>query len=361
VGASVGELVAYHRCGAGNGSVVFAAFSVLRLSILVLTRVTVLLPSSFGFMRPSKCGAAVAALVWRFVFIGLLGPTALLATNGCAIFGKRGHSAAEVTAARELSRQGVAALEAGQPQQAEELLKKSLAASPDDAASRRYMAETLWRRGAGDDAIAQIIEAVRLEPTNATLAVRAGEMYLAVGRRETAEAAAERAIRLDPTMAGAWALRGRCFEKMNLPDRALSDFERAVELAPDQSDLLVEVATLYRRRGQNTRCLTAIYHLLDTYPSGEEPQAVLVMQGQTLMDLGRPQQATEAFLVAIQHGPPNADLCFYLAQSYSAAGRATEATAAAQQALAINGGHDPSRQLLSQLAAQTGPATPQRR
>ncbi len=268
---------------------------------------------------------------------------------------------AEVTVARELSRQGVTALEAGQSQQAEELLKKALEAAPDDAASRRYMAETLWRRGAADDAIVQIIEAVRLEPSNATIAVRAGEMYLAVGRRDAAQASAERAIRLDPTMASAWALRGRCFEKMNLSDRALADLERAVALEPDRSDLLLETATMYRRRGQNARCLTSIYHLLDTYPSGEEPQHVLVMQGQTLMDLGRPQQATSAFLAAIQHGPPSADLYYNLAQSYSAAGHATEASTAAQQALAINGAHDPSRQLLTQLAAQAAPAAPQRR
>ena len=312
-------------------------------------------------MRPCERGVAVAALACRFVFVGAIVSLLLSLTSGCAVFGRRGHSTAEVTAARELSRQGVAALEAGQPQQAEELLKKSLAASPDDASSRRYMAETLWRRGAGDDAILQIGEAVRLEPTNATLAVRAGEMYLAVGRREAAVEQAERAIRLDPTLAGAWALRGRCFVKMNQPDRALADLERAVELAPDRSDLLLEVASAYRQRGENTRCLTAIYHLLDSYPSGEEPQPVLVMQGQTLMDLGRPQQAADAFLAAIQHGPPNADLYFFLAQSYSAAGKANEASAAAQQALAINGGHDASRQLLAQLAAHTDPGTPQRR
>src|SRR4051812_26503825 len=269
-------------------------------------------------MRPRERGAAVAALGWRFVFVGVFLMCVLAGETGCAILGRRSHSAAEVTAARELSRQGVAALEAGQPQQAEELLKKSLAAAPDDASARRYMAETLWRRGAGEDATSQIAEAVRLEPTNATLAVRAGEMYLAVGRREAAEASAERAIRLDPAMAGAWALRGRCFEKMNLPDRALADLERAVELAPDRSDLLLEVASIYRRRGQNTRCLTAIYHVLDSYPSGEEPQSVLVMQGQTLMDLGRPQQSIDAFQIAIRSGPPSADLYFYLAQSYSA-------------------------------------------
>jgi predicted Zn-dependent protease len=191
--------------------------------------------------------------------------------------------------------------------------------------------------------------------------VRAGEIYFATGHCDAAEGYAERAIRLDPKMAKAWALRGRCFLKMNLPERALADLERAVELEPDRSDLLQEVAAAYRQRGQNTRCLTAIYHLLDSYPSGEEPQPVLVMQGQTLMDLGRPQQATDAFLAAIQHGPPSADVYFYLAQSYSAAGRVAEATAAAQQALAINGGHNPSRLLLTQLAAHAGPETPRQR
>jgi tetratricopeptide (TPR) repeat protein len=320
----------------------------------------VLLPSRFGSMRPGERGAAVAALEWRFVFTAAIVFFAI-GTSGCSIFGRRNHSAAEVTTARELSRQGVAALEAGQPQQAEELLKKSLAAAPDDASAHRYMAETLWRRGARDDAISHIIEAVRLDPTNAALNSRAGEMYLSLGHGEAAEVYAERAIRLDPKMASAWALRGRCFVKVKLPDRALADLERAVELAPDRSDLLQEVALAYRQRGQNTRCLAAIYHLLDSYPSGEEPQSVLVMQGQTLMDLGRPQQATNAFLAALHRGPPNADVSFYLAQSYSAAGRVTEATAAAQQALAINAGHDPSRQLLTQLAAHAGPETLQRR
>lgn len=276
------------------------------------------------------------------------------ASSGCAVFGRRGRSADGIAAARELSRQGVASLEMGQPQQAEDLLKKALAASPDDASSHRYMAEALLRRGAGQDALAQMDEAVRLDPANAPLAVRAGEMSLASGGRDLALAHAERAIRLDPKLASAWALRGQCFRQINQPDRALADLERAVELAPDRSDLFLDVATIYRQRGQNARCLTALYHLLDTYPPGEEPESVLVMQGLTLMDLGRPQQATDAFLAAIQHGPPSADLYFYLAQSYSAGGRVTEATAAAQQALAVNSSHEASRLLLVQLATRPG-------
>jgi len=109
-------------------------------------------------------------------------------------------------------------------------------------------------------------------------------------------------------------------------EESTRNLERAVELAPDRSDLLLEVASLYRLRGQNARCLTAIYHLLDSYPSGEEPQSVLVMQGQTLMDLGRPQQATDAFLAAIQSpaGAPFAFTVLDVANRLTAGG-ATEA------------------------------------
>ncbi|HVT26821.1 MAG TPA: tetratricopeptide repeat protein [Lacipirellulaceae bacterium] len=285
----------------------------------------------------------------------------LLNTSGCAILGRRGQSAEVLSTARELSRQGITALEAGQPQEAEELLKKSLAASPDDPTAHRYMAEALWRRGASGEALSQIAEAVRLDPTNAAVAVRAGEMSLASGRRDQAAAYAEQAIRLDPKLASAWALRGRCFMQMKQSGRALADLQRAADLAPNDPDLLWQVASIYRQRGENERCLTALYHLLDSYSPGEEPQSVLVMQGQTLMDLGRPLQASDAFLAAIQHGPPSADLCYYLAQSYSAAGRTADATAAAQRALAINSTHAPSQQLLAQLASRTATAAPQRR
>ena len=48
---------------------------------------------------------------------------------------------------------------------------------------------------------------------------------------------------------------------------------------------------LYRQRGQATRSLTTLHHLLETYPPGEEPQSVLMLEGLTLLDLGRPQQA----------------------------------------------------------------------
>jgi tetratricopeptide (TPR) repeat protein len=272
-----------------------------------------------------------------------------------------GPNADGVAAARELSRQGVAAMEMGQWQQAEDLLNKSLVSVPDDAATRRWLAETMWHRDAKQDALAQMEEAVRQEPENASLLVRAGEMSLAAGARDMALAHAEQAVRIDPTLAPAWVLRGRCFQQINQPDRALADLQHALEFGPDSSDVLLDVATLYRQRGQPARSLTTLHHLLDTYSPGQEPQNVLVLEGLALMDLGRPQQACETLAAATRRGPATADGLFYLAEAYSAAGDIEQATAAAEQALALNASHQPSRELLLQLASRAGSADVQRR
>jgi tetratricopeptide (TPR) repeat protein len=252
-------------------------------------------------------------------------------------------------------------MESGNWSEAENLLKKSVITSPEDAATRSSLAETLWHRGAKQEALDQMDEAVKLDKANASLRIRAGEMSLAIGANDAALAYAERAIRTDPKLASAWALRGRCFQQLNQPDRALADLQHALDITPDNSGVLLDVAVLYRQRGQASRSLTALHHLMDTYPSGDEPQNILMLQGLTLMDLGRPQQATEALAAAVRRGPPNADLLYHLAQAYSAAGRVGEATATAQQALALNASHQPSRQLLTELAARSEPGQTLRR
>jgi predicted Zn-dependent protease len=119
--------------------------------------------------------------------------------------------------------------------------------------------------------------------------------------------------------------------------------------------VLLDVAMIYRERGLPERSLTTIHHLLDTYSPGSEPQSVLMLEGVVLLELGRSQQACEALAIAIGRGQPTADGLFHLAQAYSAAGRHEQAMATAQQALALNASHEPSRQLLMQLAARTSP------
>jgi tetratricopeptide (TPR) repeat protein len=283
------------------------------------------------------------------------------AFTGCAALRRRGQNAESISAARELSRQGVAAMEAGQWSQGEELLNKAVIGAPDDASSRRWLAEALWHRGAHEEAVVEIERAVECDKRNAELRVRAGEMALASGANDVALKHAEKAIGNDPALATAWALRGRCFRRLNQSDRALADLQHSLEFAPDRSDVLLEVATIYRERGLPERSLTTLHRLLDTYSPGSEPKPVLMLEGIVLLEMGRPQQACEALAAAKKRGQPTADEVFYLAQAYSAAGSPQQALEAANEALALDSNHQPSRQLVVQLAARKSPSDAQRR
>jgi len=281
--------------------------------------------------------------------------------TGCALTGRRGPAPAEFAAARDMSQQGLAAVESGNWDQAETLLRKSIETTPSDATSRRYLAEALWRRGAMEDALDQMEAAVDADGSDPQLAVRSGEMLLAANSLELAAQRAEHAIRLNPKSAAAWALRGRIHMRMNKMDRALADFQRALEYAPKDRNVLHEIAEIYQKIGQPTRCLTTLHQLIETFPPGQAPQQVLMWEGVTLRELGRGRQAAESLAAASRAGPPNIEILSQLAQVQAALGENVAAQQAAQQALAIDPSHAPSRELIARLAEQAKPTEPLRR
>lgn len=269
---------------------------------------------------------------------------------GCATFGRRAREDAKTTACRELSRQGIAAMEAGHWQQSEVYLLQALESSPADPEAHQYLAEALWHRGASMEALSHIAAAVRHNPHDAGLAVRAGEMAFAVGAHEEALKQAEQALRLDPMQSAAWGLRGRTFAQLNRPDRALADLQHAVELAPQSTDVLFDLAALYRQRGQPERSLAVLHNLLDNCPTDSEPPNARLLEGIALIEVGRPVEAAESLHLAAKASPTSADVLYWLAQAQFAAGSRDDAAATARQALAIDATHQPSQQLLAHMA-----------
>jgi tetratricopeptide (TPR) repeat protein len=282
---------------------------------------------------------------------------AIASFSGCAALRRRA-VAEDVIAGRDMTQRGVTAMEMGNWAEAEKLLGSAVESCGNDASTRQYFAETLWHRGATDAALREMSEAVELDKNDAVLVVRYGEMLLGTGDSQQALDEANQAVMLNPKLASAWALRGRVYWRLDQTERALADLQRSLEYAPDTPDVLMDVAAIYRQRGQHDRCLTTLQHLIDMYPPGQATQLAYWMEGLALADLGRPQQATESLRLANQVGPPNADILYYLAQSQVAAGRPAEAIIAAQEAVAANPAHVPSRQLLTQLATRPAAPTP---
>jgi tetratricopeptide (TPR) repeat protein len=268
---------------------------------------------------------------------------------GCRLPGLEGPVSKALATSRQFSRRGVIAIESGQWTEAEILLAKAVKSCPNDPEARRHYAEALWHRGQRVEAAAQLEQAIALVGNDASLHVRLAEMCLAMDQVERAGREAETALDLDPKSACAWATRARAAQAAGQTPAALSDYQRALGYAPNDRSLLLEVAELYRGLDQPRQSLSILHSLIDTCSPGEEPQQVLYSEGLAYAALGRSNDAAESFAAALERGEPTPELLYQLAEAQSQSGNCTEAARSAGQALALDPGHQPSRQLLERL------------
>jgi tetratricopeptide (TPR) repeat protein len=254
-----------------------------------------------------------------------------------------------LVAGRQLCQQGTSAIEAGQWERAEQLLAQAVQTCPVDPDSRRHYAEALWHQGQREQAVAQLEEAARLDGDHAALRVRLAEMRLAMGQVEPARRDAQSALDLDPKLAEAWAIRGRIMRACAKPRQALADYHRALGLAPESRSVPLEIAELHRQLNEPQRALAALQSLADKYSPGEEPQRVLYLQGLAYAEMKRWEEAVESFSAALARERPTPEILFQLGRSQLLAGHPAAAAAAAQEALALDPEHQPSRHLLGQV------------
>ncbi len=276
---------------------------------------------------------------------------------GCQWPGRWGGASPSVVNCRQLTRQGVAALEHGQTQQAEELLAGAIKTCPADYEARRHYAETLWLRGAHPEAIAQLKEASQLVGEDVPLRVRLAEMQLAVGEIQEARGNAERALDINPESAAAWAIRGRVMRTEGQLGQALADYHHSLGFDSDNEQVLLEVAELHRELDQPKRALAALYHLADIYPPDEEPQQVLYLIGMAHVALGRYEDGATAFTAAVHRGEPTPEIYYRLAEAEMLAGHPDAATATANLALVLEPTHQPTHELLGKIRVAAQPQT----
>jgi tetratricopeptide (TPR) repeat protein len=274
---------------------------------------------------------------------------------GCATFRGRKDPAEAVGECRQLSREGVVALEHGDAARARLLLEQAVATSPTDVDARRNLAEALWRDNEPSGAVEQIERAAELDPRHVATIVRAGEMLLGVRDVDRAQLRADEALVLDSTQAGAWALRGRVYRQRGDSERALADFHQALRYNPRAADVLLEAAQLQYELGRPQRCLTTLQNLLDLYPEDQQPRPALWLEGLAFAAVDRKQDAVDSLYAATTQGAPDPELLYQLARAQNDIGQTAAAAPTARQA--ADAGHVGSQSLLAQILGAGGGET----
>lgn len=254
------------------------------------------------------------------------------------------------------------AMQQGHWDEAERIFAGAVKACPDDERARGCYAETLWHRGACEQALVHMNEAVKLSGDDPQRLVQLGEMQLAMNQLAKASECADRAIAKNSRLSSAWALRGEVRMARSQFDDALADYHRSLAYSNHQPRVQMAVAQIYRRQERPQRALSTLETLAQQYSPGEAPLDVVALQGTTLKDLGRHQEAAEMLAAAVSRGTPTADLLFQLAEAQFLAGDASEARASLDLALAQDPRYAAGLQLQAELeksqtmTAQVGPA-----
>jgi uncharacterized protein (TIGR02996 family) len=268
---------------------------------------------------------------------------------GCRLLGDRGPVSNEMAACRELSQQGLSAIERADWQAAEACFAQAIKAQPNDATARRHYADVLWRRGAQQQGLVQAEEALRLSSDDPAIAARVGEMNLMLGKIDEAGRLANAALDAHPTAASGWALRARVAAHEGRHEEALADLHRALEQSPADRQLLLEIAEVHRAMNRPQRALAALAALQETYPPGEAPAHVLHLSGLALSAVGRHADAVDAYLAAIESKGPSAELLTCLAEGQLRCGDVEAASHTAEQALAMDPRHAMGRAIWEQI------------
>jgi tetratricopeptide (TPR) repeat protein len=263
-----------------------------------------------------------------------------------------------VATCRQLTEQGIGAMDRGDWKRAESLLARAVESCPVDVDARRQYAKALWHRQALDECLAQLEEARKLVDTDPALAVRAGEVYLALGQVPKAQEMAQEALRLDPKHAAAWTLRGRVAGAAGQPREALANYQRSLGYDSGNQDVAILVAETYRQLNQPERALVTLQSVSSKCSPGDEPQQVFYLEGLALAALGRYDEAARNLSQAARADRPTAEILCALADAELHNGNLVKAQSCVQEALLIDPQHEASRSLMARLAGVPPQSTP---
>lgn len=262
----------------------------------------------------------------------LLAGAVVAPAAGCRFVNRRGPVPPAVADARRLCNEGLSAADRQDLVRAEGLLERAVESCPVDVDARRHYADVLWQRNERMEAVAQITEAIKLSPADASLSIEAGRMYLELGLFTDADRLSGEAVRLAPRSADAWHLRGRLSMARGQPEAALADFHRALAIEPDDRESLRDAADAYLRIGRPRRALSTLAILGETYGPDQVPANVLVLEGAAHEALGRTDEAVAAYRLAASRGDAPAEAA---ARLVALEGRPPAAVAAEPAASAL--------------------------
>jgi len=245
--------------------------------------------------------------------------------------------------AKQLTADGIAALERGDESIAQTLFQQALESNPNDAIAHTYLGVLADRRGALSEAESHFAAAVRIDPNSPSAHNNFGAILVRLNRADRAAAEFEASLRLDANQSSALVNLAQIRFASNTTvslRAARSLFERARAIAPDaeiaralvlislQLDDKDVAAAKYRAYA------VQFYGSTSTATSAATTPGARTQLGSALLAAGLGNEAIEELKAAVAFDSSNVEAIVLLARAYlarrdiPAAGRTLEGAVA---------------------------------
>lgn len=152
-------------------------------------------------------------------------------------------------------------------EQAIRVLTDDLKTSSEPGMIRGLLADTAFRAGKLDVAMASYQELLSTEPKSAELLIRLGMVYQAKGDHTGAVTALKQATQFAPGAPLAHALLAISLEKTHQTEQAIASYQRALQLQPDNPTVLNNLAYLLADKGNSDEALRLVQQALRKFPA----------------------------------------------------------------------------------------------
>jgi Flp pilus assembly protein TadD len=278
----------------------------------------------------------------------------VLSAPGCRVFRPHKISEESLAAARQLSLQGFDAQQRNQWDRAESLFATAILKCPTDERAHAGFAESLWQRGAWQEAIAQMEESVRLSGGDPSRRVRLGQMYRSVGDLARAKTQVDQALRSNSQLGPAWALRGQVLFSEGDRGEALASFHRALSYDNTLPGVQLAIAEIYALENRPQRALATLQALAPSAPPAQSAE-IAVRQARALGALGRQSDAITLLAKAAERNDAPAAVLQELALAQIAAGDAVGARRAIEAGISRFPADAQFRALAQELSRRNSP------
>jgi protein O-GlcNAc transferase len=226
---------------------------------------------------------------------------------------------------------GAIALQSGQPENALDPIRRSLALKPQ-AIAHINLGVALQQLRRLPEALGCFESALCLDPASADAHNNRGDVLLELGEPAQALASLERALALAPRFALALNNCGNALKALGRLEAALESYDRALALEPHSARVLNNRGSLLRDLGRLDAALMSFEHALRN-----EPNHVLALynRGNLLLELARFEPALQSYDQFLSLRPQDADALTHRAIALLGLRRAAEALASLDGALSL--------------------------